>query len=292
MLTTGKITSKVNGKAIVVDVNLIAKYLNYVRPKEGTTNYPQSEPIDSDVVIHDLYPTVPNFAVPPHRPGKFRDTYRILNQVVHYNIFSRGAENKPLRKSAEVMYVFMNDDNYKADWARFIFEQLVDFKGDTFGMARLPFPCMITAFLRQKGKSKRQYAKLEEPSPGIISKAILVKSKSQSKASMAGTSASPSAPVPPESSLWMVLGPKASQESIWKKICCQNIAIWNCIKKEKKERKKLAREVGELKHELHWHTQYIESTSDERYEAPLRVEEEAESEEEILFRLGAAPGGQ
>ncbi|KAG5535048.1 hypothetical protein RHGRI_022980 [Rhododendron griersonianum] len=53
-------------------------------------------------------------------------------------------------------------------------------------------------------------------------------------------------------------------------------------KKEKKERKKLSREVEELKDELRWHTQYIESTSDEKYEAPPRVEE-ADSEEEILF---------
>ncbi|KAG5552870.1 hypothetical protein RHGRI_010844 [Rhododendron griersonianum] len=110
---------------------------------------------------------------------------------------------------------------------------------------------MITAFLRQKGISKGVYEKLEEPSPGIITKAVLVKSKSQSKAAVAGTSAGPSAPsVPSEPSLWSVPDPKASKESIWRKLCCQNIAIWNCIQKEKKERKKLAQEVGELKHEL------------------------------------------
>lgn len=50
-------------------------------------------------------------------------------------------------------------------------------------------------------------------------------------------------------------------------------------------------EVGELKHELHWHTQYIKSTTDEKCKAPPMIEE-AESEEEILFGPGAAPGGQ
>ncbi|KAG5536410.1 hypothetical protein RHGRI_023993 [Rhododendron griersonianum] len=185
----------------------------------------------------------------------------------------------------------MNDAEYKADWAKFIFEQIVDFKGDTFGTARCPFPCMITAFLRQKGIERGEYEKLEPPSPGVITPAVVVKSKSQSKAAAVGTSAGPSSSAPPEPSLWSVPDPKASKESIWRKMCCQNIAIWNCIQKEKNERKKLSREVGELKDELRWHTQYIESTSDEKYEAPPRVEE-ANSEEEILFGPGAAPGGQ
>ncbi|KAG5556770.1 hypothetical protein RHGRI_007141 [Rhododendron griersonianum] len=158
----------------------------------------------------------------------------------------------------------MNDADYRADWAKFILGQIVDFKGDTFCTARCPFPCMITTFPRQKGISKGVYEKLEPPSPGVITPAVLVKSKSQSKAAPAGTSAGPLSSVPTEPSLWT---------------------------KEKKERKKLAREVRELKHELNWHTRYIESTTDEKYEAPPRVEEAA-SEEEVLFGPGATPGGQ
>ncbi|KAF7153817.1 hypothetical protein RHSIM_Rhsim01G0154400 [Rhododendron simsii] len=261
---TGQHEKRLNVKTIVADVDAIAKYLRYESPEGDMINYPCAELIESDIIISDLYPTVHNFGVPPHKRRKFRDTYRVLNQVVHYNLYPHRAENKPSRKSAEVMYVFMNDADYRANWARFVFEQLVDFKGDTFGTARLPFSCMITTFLRQKGISKGVYEKLEEPSPKIITKAELKNSKSQSKVSIAGTSAGPSAFVPPEPSLWT---------------------------KEKSERKKLAREVGELKHELNWHTRYIESTTDEKYEAPLRVED-AESEEEVLFGPGDDPGGQ
>ncbi|KAG5536406.1 hypothetical protein RHGRI_023993 [Rhododendron griersonianum] len=240
-LAKGKISSKVNNKKIVVDAKIIAQYLKYGRPEGDLVNYPRAEPIDSNEILNDLYTTIPNVGVPPHRPGKFKDVYRVLNQVVHYNLYPRGAENKPSRRSAEILYTFMNDAEYKADWAKFIFEQI------------------------QKGIERGEYEKLEPPSPGVITPAVVVKSKSQSKA--------------------------AAVESIWRKMCCQNIAIWNCIQKEKNERKKLSREVGELKDELRWHTQYIESTSDEKYEAPPRVEE-ANSEEEILFGPGAAPGGQ
>ncbi|KAG5536407.1 hypothetical protein RHGRI_023993 [Rhododendron griersonianum] len=255
-LAKGKISSKVNNKKIVVDAKIIAQYLKYGRPEGDLVNYPRAEPIDSNEILNDLYTTIPNVGVPPHRPGKFKDVYRVLNQVVHYNLYPRGAENKPSRRSAEILYTFM-----------------------------------ITAFLRQKGIERGEYEKLEPPSPGVITPAVVVKSKSQSKAAAVGTSAGPSSSAPPEPSLWSVPDPKASKESIWRKMCCQNIAIWNCIQKEKNERKKLSREVGELKDELRWHTQYIESTSDEKYEAPPRVEE-ANSEEEILFGPGAAPGGQ
>ncbi|KAF7151554.1 hypothetical protein RHSIM_Rhsim02G0210000 [Rhododendron simsii] len=290
-LAKGQVKSKVNKKTIVVDANGIAKYLDYQRPDGDVVNYPRAEPIDSDAVHHDIYTAIPNQGVPPHKPGKFTDLYRVLNQVLHYNLYPRGAENKPSKRSAEIMFAFKNESEYRADWARFIFDQIVDFKGDTLGNARCPFPCMITQFLRDKGVDKGPYEKLEPPSPGIITKAVLTRSKSQSKSAAAGTSAGLSVSVPPEPSLWSVPDPKATKESIWRKLCCQNIAIWNCIQKEKKERKKLAREVGELKHELNWHTRYIENTTDEKYEAPPRAEE-AESEEEVLFGPGAVPGGQ
>ncbi|KAF7130700.1 hypothetical protein RHSIM_Rhsim10G0133900 [Rhododendron simsii] len=189
-LTNGTITSKVNNKRIVVDAVAIAKYLKYKRPPGDLLNYPRAEPLDTDMIIHDLYSTIPKVGVPPHIPGKFKDIYRVLNQIVHYNLYPRGAENKPSKKSAEIMYVFMNE-----------------------------------AFLRDKGISKGPYEKLDPPSPGAITKAVLVKSKSQSKAASAGTSAGPSASAPPEPSLWSVPDPKASKESIWRKLCCQNIAI-------------------------------------------------------------------
>ncbi|KAF7151792.1 hypothetical protein RHSIM_Rhsim02G0147700 [Rhododendron simsii] len=155
VLTSGKIKSKVNGKTIVVDVPAIAK-------------------------------------VPPYKPGRFRDTYRVLNQVV--------------------ITICIPEE------LRISHQERVR---------------------RQKGISKGVYEKLEEPSPRIITKAVLVKSKSQSKVSTTGTSAGQSASIPSEPSLWTVPDSRASQESIWRKLCCQNIAIWNCLNKEKKEREKL-----------------------------------------------------
>ncbi|KAI8568314.1 hypothetical protein RHMOL_Rhmol02G0188800 [Rhododendron molle] len=187
-LAKGKIKSKVNNKKIMVDAETIAKYLRYERSEGDSVNFPCAESIDSDAIINDMYTTIPRVRVPPHKSGKFKDVCRVLNQVVHYNLYPCGAENKSSKRSAEIIYAFMNDADYKADWARFIFEQIVDFKGDTFGTALCPYPCMIMAFLREKGISKGLYEKLEQPSSGIIMKAVLVKSKSQSKAATAGSS--------------------------------------------------------------------------------------------------------
>ncbi|KAF7143784.1 hypothetical protein RHSIM_Rhsim05G0124600 [Rhododendron simsii] len=139
VLTNGKIKSKVNNKKIEVDAEAIAKYLSYKRPEGDLVNFSRSEPIDFDAIINDMYTTIPSIGVPPHKPGKFKDIYRVLNQVVHCNLYPHGAENKPSKRSAEIMYAFMNDTEYRADWARFIFEQIVDFKG-----IRLAWPVVLS----------------------------------------------------------------------------------------------------------------------------------------------------
>ncbi|KAF7123874.1 hypothetical protein RHSIM_Rhsim12G0095700 [Rhododendron simsii] len=90
-------------------------------PEGDLVNFSRAESIDSDVINNDMYTTIPSVGVAPHKPGKFKDIYRVLNQVVHYNIYPRGAENKPLKRSKEIMYAFVNDAEYRADWARFIF---------------------------------------------------------------------------------------------------------------------------------------------------------------------------
>ncbi|XP_058220236.1 uncharacterized protein LOC131330619 isoform X1 [Rhododendron vialii] len=273
VLATGKITSKVANKVIEVDACTIAKYLKYIRPAPEVTNYPQPEPIDPDDINQALY-TNPNDASLPHKPGKFRDVYRVLNQALHYNLYPRGTESKPSKKSAELLYVFMHD-NYVMDWAKCIFEQLVDFKGNTIGSARMPFPCMITGILKDQGVRGSQYAKLDQPSPGDITLSVLEKSKSQSKASGAG----PSVPAPPKGSLYTMPRPRAPLESWLRKIFCQNVAILKMQKRDWKERKKMMKEIGKLQGELSWHTCYIASTTDERYEAPPEVEVANSSEE-------------
>ncbi|KAF7140883.1 hypothetical protein RHSIM_Rhsim06G0156400 [Rhododendron simsii] len=265
VLATGKITSKVANKVIEVDASTIAKYLKYIRPAPEAINYPQPEPIDPDDVNQALY-TNPNHASFPHKPGKFRDVYRVLNQSLHYNLYPRGTESKPSKKSAELLYVFMHD-NYVMDWAKCIFEQLVDFKGNTIGSARMPFPCMITGILKDQGVRGSRYAKLDQPSPGDITLSVLEKSKSQSKASGAG----PSIPALPKGSLYTMPGPRAPLESWLRKIFCLNVAILKMQKRERKERKKMMKEIGKLQGELSWQTRYIESTTNERYETPLEV---------------------
>ncbi|KAG5544801.1 hypothetical protein RHGRI_017296 [Rhododendron griersonianum] len=66
------------------------------------------------------------------------------------------------------------------------------------------------------------------------------------------------------------------------KLFCQNVVVLNCLwkseekrKKEKVERKKLAKEVGKLRHELSWHTKKSQDEDDEgteKYVAPPEEE--------------------
>ncbi|KAG5564848.1 hypothetical protein RHGRI_000893 [Rhododendron griersonianum] len=116
------------------------------------------------------------------------------------------------------------------------------------------------------------YKKMERLDPGPITSTFLKKSKSRSSA-------------PKESSkafLTTKPAPKEKKVSLLNKLFLQNVAILKCLwkseekrKKDKKERRQLAREVGQLKHELHWHTKYIEGENEEEgvtYVAPPQEE--------------------
>lgn len=147
---TVKITSRVGGKDIEITLTDIATYLKYQRPPQASVNYPRKdETIYLQVVCEALYRD-PAEAELPHVLGKFKWSYRFLNKVIHFNLYPRGTEHKPSKKSGEILYAFTVND-LVVDWAMFIFTQLRDFKADTMITANMPFPCMITALCKKKG---------------------------------------------------------------------------------------------------------------------------------------------
>ncbi|KAF7139127.1 hypothetical protein RHSIM_Rhsim07G0099400 [Rhododendron simsii] len=274
-----RITSKVGGKDIMIDPFVIAKYLGYERPPPKSVNYPRDEKIDDGLINNVLY-TNPKNAKLPHVVGGFRDDIWVLNTAFHHNLYPRGLEHKPSRKSGELMYAFMNS-KLVVDWAKFIFHQLIDFKNDTISTARMPFPCMITTLCKQQGVKGNDYKKMECLDPGPITSTFLKKSKSRSS-------------TPKESSkafLTTKPGSKEKKDSMLNKLFCQNVAILKCLwkseekrKKDKKERRQLAKEVGKLRHELKWHTKGIENEGEFTYEAPPEeelVDSSVEEEEEV-----------
>ncbi|KAF7148718.1 hypothetical protein RHSIM_Rhsim03G0044100 [Rhododendron simsii] len=257
---------------------------NTARITSKSVNYPRDEKIDDGLINNVLY-TNPKNAKIPHVVGGFRDDIRVVNAAFHHNLYPRGLQHKPSRKSGELMYVFMNS-KLVVDWAKFIFNQLIDFKNDTISTARMPFPCMITTLCKQQGVKGNDYKKMERLDPGPITSTFLKKSKSRSSTSKESSKAF----------LTTKPGPKEKKDSMLNKLFCQNVAILKCLwkgeekrKKDKKERRQLAREVGKLRHELHWHTKTLESDDDEeadKYVAPPEEElvdssvEEDETEEE------------
>lgn len=149
------------------------------------------------------------------------------------------------------MYAFMNT-KLVVDWAKFIVNQLVDFKNNTISSTRMPFPCMITVLCKKHGVKSSVYNKKERLDPGAITGSFLKKSKPRS--------ISPNKNSIESFFLTTKSNPKEKKDSIWNKIFCQNVAILKCLwkaeerKKKKNERRQLAKEVGKLWSELHWHT--------------------------------------
>lgn len=87
-----KITSKIGRISIEVTSGFIAHLLNYHQPPASDVNYPDEEYVNGDEMVQELY-TYPRDVKLPHVPGKFKDDYRMVNQLVHYNFNPRGTEN-------------------------------------------------------------------------------------------------------------------------------------------------------------------------------------------------------
>ncbi|KAI8530876.1 hypothetical protein RHMOL_Rhmol11G0093800 [Rhododendron molle] len=221
-----RIWSKGRGKDIMIDPAVIAKYLGYERPPPESVNYPRDGQNDDGLITNVLYMN-PKMAIIPHVVGEFRDDIRVLNKAFHHNLYPRGLEHKPSWKTRELMYTFMNS-RLVVGWAKFIFNQLVDFKNNMITLARMSFPCMITTLCKQQGVKGNDYKKMERLDPGPTIGTFLKKSKPRSS-------------VPrPSSRAYLTTkpGPKEKKDNMLNKLFCRNVAILKCLWKSKEKRKK------------------------------------------------------
>ncbi|KAF7113241.1 hypothetical protein RHSIM_RhsimUnG0146200 [Rhododendron simsii] len=63
--------------------------------------------------------------------------------------------------------------------------------------------------------------------------------------------------------------PREAMKSVWsKKVFCQGVAIIECLRKEKKERREMARKQNRMEHRLEWLTRRAEGTTSEPYTPP------------------------
>lgn len=89
-----KITSKIGKISIEVTSGFIARVLNYRQPSADDVNYSNDQYVEDETIVQELYKN-PREASLPHTPGKFKDVYRLVNQLLHHNFKPRGTENKP-----------------------------------------------------------------------------------------------------------------------------------------------------------------------------------------------------
>ncbi|KAG5543360.1 hypothetical protein RHGRI_016180 [Rhododendron griersonianum] len=104
-----RITSMIGRIPVIVTPDIIAARLFYARPT-GETNYPDpNSDFEQDVVFDVLYEEKKNNMV-PHRPDKFRPSFRFVNQLVCYNLDHRTTENKPSETTGNMLVTFMDED--------------------------------------------------------------------------------------------------------------------------------------------------------------------------------------
>ncbi|KAG5554528.1 hypothetical protein RHGRI_012171 [Rhododendron griersonianum] len=173
-----RIPSRIGRIPVIVTPGIIAARMFYASPT-GETNYPAlNETFDRDVVFENMYLEKRN-AMIPHRPGKFRLSFRFVNQLVCYNLDSRATENKPSETTGNMLTAFLEEETV-CDWARYIFIKIVEFR-DASTNTRLPFPVLISTICRAEEGLAFKYFKNDEPHPGDIDSSILQKSAAHSK---------------------------------------------------------------------------------------------------------------
>ncbi|KAH7840227.1 hypothetical protein Vadar_014358 [Vaccinium darrowii] len=247
-----KIKAKVVGKLIQVTPDHIAEHLKYTRPNPETINYPREKPLDKQIIKDFLYED-PTGELEPINPSQFQDDIRILNKVIHANLYPKGKANAPTSKSLELMASFVDVDT-KVDWAYFNFLQMVDYLDTPVG------PTMLCSTL-EKSKAQRKNNKPK------VSKAA------PSSTPVVSTSTVPPPPSEPKSNS-PALPPEGSEVTKWYKRFSKQLAT--VLKNQRKAEKenKLA------KHQREWQTKVLEGLSGQRYEVPPEVEEEDSDDEE------------
>lgn len=253
------------GRAIVrVTPDIIAGVLRYHRPTVPT-NYPVSDSeFEPEDVVTLLYSKRKNAQI-PHRPGKFRPSFRFVNQLVCYNLDPRATENKPSVTTGNMMFSFMHEDTV-CDWARFIFLKMVEFR-DAPTQTRMPFPCLISAIVRaadQGGQLAAKYYRNDELSPGPIDSSNLKRSAAHSSGARSA----------------LLEGPPANASTItWlKKIFYLEVAVAKSQQKLKKEVRQGRRQQLVQAHQNKWMIERMTGQSSASYQ-PVRFPAQEDSDD-------------
>ncbi|KAF7115338.1 hypothetical protein RHSIM_RhsimUnG0059300 [Rhododendron simsii] len=181
-----RIESKLGKKTVLVTPTIIAKYLDkYKRPSHGTTTYPATAWSKTEEEIQQALTDKP-LKTDRFVHGKLFEKFRVINKVVHYNLFPHGSEKRPRKEDGEIIFVFGSSEEV-VDWAKFIWNQMVKFRTRPGpSRANIPFPAMVTFICEDQGVLTPE--RLFPGTPGPITGGSLEKSKSLSQPPPSSTS--------------------------------------------------------------------------------------------------------
>lgn len=78
------------------------------------------------------------------KSGSLTDRYRLINWIVHYNLNPHGSEKSPWMSDGRFLYVFNHGEKEKVDWAKWIWDVMVEFWSKGPSNSNIPFPAMVT----------------------------------------------------------------------------------------------------------------------------------------------------
>ena len=167
----GKILkTNVRGKSFEVTPTVIATLLEYERPPPSTSIYPHNvekvAPIQDFVNLMYDDPTL--FKGTVHAGGLKHD-FGLMNKILHYNLFPKGAEKMPNVEKLGLLDAVMTGK--KLDIALFIWEVMKDFAENDCPRANLPYGNLVTRMCDHFGVKGIVSDKITPPEAGAIGQA-------------------------------------------------------------------------------------------------------------------------
>ena len=185
--------SKVKGKMILLTPTVIASYMGYQRPPTAEITYSREgyESPKGDGLAELVCTDLAAYRAKGHyTQGLLKPKFALMNKMVHYVLYPRGAEKTPKEEVIQLVYELYYGE--KIDISLFIWEFVSRFPDQCGNSSSLPFSAMITALCLSAGIKPAAREVCTPPPLGPISLQTFARSISQQAAVQR-----PRAPPPP-----------------------------------------------------------------------------------------------
>ena len=220
------------GKQIRITPDLIAHFLQYVRPVASDQPYPLRAISDFDAQLFAeamcTHPVTMNgFVRKEFVPGKLKTEYALMNKIIHDRIGPKGNEKSPSREKIQFLYEVMTGK--LIDYALVIWCVMRDFLQFSHESRHIPFPSLVTSLVEDAGMRGEAMEKR------VLPRSRPITNKMEAKSRAASTRPQPSQPPVAIPGVPSSTAPTPMSTSPLKRMECRIKGWFKCILGKQKQ---------------------------------------------------------